>query len=109
MTTGRYFYYPLPARTALVIACLFALLQSLDVLTTALGLRNGAVEANPLAAGLLAGHGELALYGAKLLVAGLVLGAVCLLDGHLRRVWLAPRVANAVYVAVVAVNLTAVL
>ena len=43
-------------------------LQSLDVLTTHVGLQMGAVEANPVVAGLMGGIGEAAAYAIKMTV-----------------------------------------
>ncbi|MEE8374491.1 MAG: DUF5658 family protein [Dehalococcoidia bacterium] len=51
-------------------------LQALDVLTTHIGLQMGAVEANPVVAGLMGGVGEAATYAIKMsvvLTAALVL------------------------------------
>ena len=94
-------------RTRITIACLFVLLQTLDVLTTYYGLRAGAIEANPLAAWGMAVYGEPAVYAVKLLAALGVLGVVVALRRP--RLWLAPRIANALMLLVVMVNLTALL
>ena len=51
------------------VLALFLLLQALDVLTTAAGLRNGAVEANPFAAWVMGTGGEFVMYGLKAAVA----------------------------------------
>ena len=53
------------------VICAFAL----DLATTAFGLSVGLVEANPIAASLLAAHGFASLVGLKVLV--LVVGVVC--------------------------------
>ena len=44
-------------------------MNALDVLTTNIGLRLGALEANPLTGGLIYRYGEGTAYGVKLLVA----------------------------------------
>ena len=95
------------SRTRYTIAALFVLLQLADVLTTTFALRNGAVEANPVAATLMQAHGEPAVYAVKLLAALGVLGVVVALRRP--RLWLAPRIANALMLLVVMVNLTALL
>ena len=95
------------SRTRYTIAALFVLLQLADVLTTTFALRNGAVEANPVAATLMQAHGEPAVYAAKLALALAVLGVVVALKRP--RLWLAPRVANVIMVLVVAINTTALL
>lgn len=48
---------------------LWLALNALDVLTTHIGLHFGALEANPIVAGLVARSGEIATYGLKLLFA----------------------------------------
>ena len=93
--------------TRLYIAALFLVLQGLDILTTYAGLRNGAVEVNPVAAWLMATHGEAAVYALKAAIVLGVLGVVLLAQGRYRRVWLSLRLSNVLYVAVVAINATA--
>ena len=55
---------------------LWLVLSALDVLTTHLGLRLGAVEANPIMGGLITGLGEFATYGLKLFFALVVAALV---------------------------------
>lgn len=90
------------------VLALFLVLQALDVLTTAAGLRNGAVEANPAAAWLLAVHGELAVYAVKALIVAGVVALVLATERFAPRVWHALRICNVLYVLVVAVNATAI-
>ena len=63
-------------RRALIAGGVLLPLHGLDAVTTHIGLQYGAVEANPLMAGLMGCMGEAATYAAKLL---LVLLAVALL------------------------------
>jgi hypothetical protein len=52
------------------------LAHSADILTTHLGLGLGVPEGNPLMASVLSNHGELAMYEAKALLAGALIGLV---------------------------------
>ena len=90
------------------VLALFLVLQLADVLTTALGLRNGAVEANPAAAWLLSVHGELAVYAVKALIVVGVVALVLVVQRRYGRVWYALRASNVLYVLVVAINATAI-
>lgn len=65
---------------------LVILLQSLDVLTTAIGLRLGLPESNPLMASVLFEHSELAMYGAKAVLVGVIIFAIAKLRQRYR-VW----------------------
>ena len=56
---------------------LWLVLNAFDVLTTIVGLRLGALEGNPLTAGLIASTDEVATYTVKLLVALVVVGLLC--------------------------------
>ncbi len=88
---------------------LFALLQSLDVLTTAHGLSNGiTVEVNPLAAFLL-DHGLWVMLTTKILVVTAVAALVIRLSTRYRRLWSALWIGNGFYVLVVMINLWALL
>ncbi|MHB9091695.1 MAG: DUF5658 family protein [Chloroflexota bacterium] len=92
------------ADKALVIA-LYLVLQGLDVLTTFVGLRRGAYEANLLPGWLIQHYGEASMYLFKvLLVLGVLFVVVCL-QRPFPRVWLAVRVVNVMMVLVLAVNL----
>ena len=66
---------------------LWLVLNAFDVLTTIVGLRLGALEANPLTAGLIASTGEVATYTVKLLVALVVVGLLCKLGRRLLLKW----------------------
>jgi len=93
--------------TRLYIVALFLVLQGLDILTTYAGLRNGAVEANPVAAWLMREHGEPAVYALKAAIVLGVLGVVLATERRLPRVWLSLRVGNVFGLLVVAINATA--
>ena len=97
------------ARTRRYIVGLFLVLQGLDILITYAGLRNGAVEVNPFAVRVMAEQGEFLMYGLKAAIVFGVLGVVLATSRRLPRVWLSLRVANVLYVLVVAINATAVL
>jgi hypothetical protein len=89
------------------IVAIFLALQALDVLTTYLGLRRGASEANLLPRWIMDNHGEFFMYVAK---AAVVLGALLLvvaLQGRVPRLWRAIQVANVVMLLVVSINLLA--
>jgi hypothetical protein len=61
--------------------------QGLDVMTTAVGLRLGIPEGNPLMISLFRLHGELAMYVLKLVTAAAVVWAIARLRYRYRRVW----------------------
>lgn len=87
------------------IAGLFLLLQGLDILTTFVGLRNGAVEANPFAAWVMSSYGEFVMYGLKAALVLAVLAVVLLTERVAPRVWLAMRTVNVIMLVVVMINL----
>lgn len=66
-----------PTETGYTMPILWLALNALDALTTTVGLRLGALEGNPLTAGLIASTGEVATYTVKLLVALVVVGLLC--------------------------------
>ena len=63
-------------------------LNALDVLTTHIGLQMGAVEANPMVAGLMGGVGETATYCIKLSVVLAAAVLLCKLGKPLALKWL---------------------
>ncbi len=88
---------------------LFALLQSLDILTTAHGLSNGiTVEVNPLAASLL-DYGLWVMLAAKALIVTAVAILVIRLSSRYRRLWAALWIGNGLYVLVVTINVWSLL
>ena len=61
--------------------------QCLDVATTAVGLHLGIAERNPVMISIFRNHGELAMYGLKLLAVAAVILAIVRLRHRYRRVW----------------------
>ena len=95
--------------TQLWCLALYAILQSLDLVTTAHGLSNGiTVEANPLAASLLE-HGLWLMLAAKALVVLAVALVVVRLSVRYRRLWSALWIGNGFYVLVVLINIWSLL
>ena len=68
----------------LVIVCLA---HGLDMLTTAIGIRRGIPEDNPLMGSALRLHGELAMYGMKILVVAFLVFVIVRVQRRYRRVW----------------------
>jgi hypothetical protein len=81
------------------------LVQTLDVLTTAFGLRAGLQEGNGFAAFVIEHYGELAAYGFKALVTFAVVGCVLLFRHRYTRLWLGLRIISIYMLVVVASNL----
>lgn len=81
------------------VIILWLVLNAFDVLTTFVGLRLGAIEANPIAAGLIASSGEVAAYSLKLLFALVAVALLCKLGRQPLVKW-----ANMVLAAVVVFN-----
>ncbi|MDA8219169.1 MAG: DUF5658 family protein [Dehalococcoidales bacterium] len=94
--------------TRLSIMGLFVLLQSLDILTTYLGLRNGAREINVLPSWLLGNAGEMVMYAFKACLVLLVLTLVLSLEYRFPRIWLALRIVNVLMIFVLGLNLLAI-
>lgn len=94
--------------TRLAVVLFYLAIQSLDVLTTYIGLRRGAAEANLLPRWLLDNHGEAAMYLFKAVLVLAVLLLVVRLQHHYPNLWTALRVTNVMMVVVVAINLLAV-
>jgi hypothetical protein len=63
------------------------LTHGLDILTTAIGLRLGIPEDNPFMSSVLHRHGELAMYGMKILIVVGLVFAVVRLRGRYQRAW----------------------
>lgn len=96
-----------PRKHVILIAA-WLVLQTLDVVTTAIGLRIGLVEANALAAGLLARYGELAVYSLKALVTFAVIGIILLLQHRYARIWLGLKIVSVYMCLVVALNIISI-
>ncbi|MHB1131745.1 MAG: DUF5658 family protein [Chloroflexota bacterium] len=87
----------------------FLAIQSADIITTAISLRRGAMEANLLPGWILSHFGEFGMYSFKALVACFVLFTVVRLSGRFRRLWVALRIVNIVMIPVLLINLTSIL
>lgn len=76
------------AHNHLGLVYLLLALNALDVLTTHIGLQMGAVEANPLVAGLMGGVGEATTYAIKISVVLVAALFLCKLGKPLALKWL---------------------
>jgi hypothetical protein len=63
------------------------LANGLDMLTTAIGLRLGIPEGNPLMGSVLRLHGELAMFGLKILLVAFLVFVAVRVQRRYRRVW----------------------
>ena len=86
------------------LIAMWLVLQSLDIATTAFGLRNGLREANGIAAFGFAQHGELSVYGFKGLVALAILGSIVLLQPRFPRLWLGLQIITGYMLLAVSFN-----
>ena len=93
------------SRKRVLLIGVWLALQTLDALTTALGLRAGLSEGNGIAASLLARYGELGAYGLKALVTFAVLACILLLHRRYARLWLGLKIISAYMCLVVALNI----
>lgn len=92
----------------LYVIVLYLALQTLDVVTTFVGLRRGAMEANFVPRWFLDNLGEATMYAFKVALVLGVLLVVLRVQSQFPHVWLAIRVVNVLMMLVVAINLLAI-
>ncbi len=92
-------------RSQLVILSSFLAFQTLDAITTHLGLGLRHPEINQIMASVLSGQGELVAYALKGITVGILLAILMLLRHNRPRVWQAFYVAAWLSAAVVIANL----
>jgi len=98
----------LAPRKHVILIAAWLVLQTLDAVTTAIGLRAGLVEGNGIAAGLLARYGELGAYGFKALITFAVIGGILLLQRRYARIWLGLKIISVYMCLVVALNMISI-